>query len=390
MTFSGLGGREGGSGLTEGSTVAQCVTWKEELLQRVSELDLPGSALDVLIDELGGPQQVAEMTGRSHRMVRKDGGKFAYEQRGKSDGDLERVNVTECRAFQDGKKLVGIISDAASVGISLHAKKDGKNERRRMHLTIELPWSADKAVQQLGRTHRSNQSSAPMYKLVVSELGGEKRFVSAVARRLQSLGALTKGDRRAASGQDLQEFNLQTAMGTAALKKVFASIDEGIVLPLKGPGEVSVLFAWSVVSKYCCTDNSSFDRTLCTRTRWKTCSVRLISLILDWAARSRRPVCVRAHAQSHVHVNEYAREDCAFYAKRFSLNLLHIFAGNVGRFLGRLLGLSVEVQNTLFNYFMDCLSHDIAVAEKVGVAAKLSLIACACLPALVFVVCHGI
>ena len=31
-----------------------------------------------------------------------------------------------------------------------------------------------------------------------------------LSRRLESLGALTKGDRRAAAGQDLQEFNLQT------------------------------------------------------------------------------------------------------------------------------------------------------------------------------------
>ena len=128
--------------------------------------------------------------------------------------------------FQDGKKLVAIISDAASVGISLHAKRGGKNERRRVHLTVELPWSADKAVQQLGRSHRSNQISAPIYKLVVSDLGGEKRFCSAVARRLQSLGALTRGDRRAATGQDLQEFNVQTKIGIDALKKVFQSVDE--------------------------------------------------------------------------------------------------------------------------------------------------------------------
>ena len=48
-------------------------------------------------------------------------------------------------------------------------------------------------VQQLGRTHRSDQSSAPEYRLLVAlEIAGEIRLVTAVAHRLQSLGSVTQ------------------------------------------------------------------------------------------------------------------------------------------------------------------------------------------------------
>jgi len=60
--------------------------------------------------------------------------------------------------------------------------------------------------------------------LVVTPCGGEKRFAAAVARRLQSLGALTRGDRRAASGLDLSESNLDSPLGRKALRRMYDAL----------------------------------------------------------------------------------------------------------------------------------------------------------------------
>lgn len=232
----------------------ELVALRSLILNGISQINLPPSPLDDLIDRLGGIDNVAEMTGRSGRCVRvKNSNAFKFVKRvgvtkeskfglsmPQSEEDKDRLNIVEKKKFMDGRKKVAIISDAASTGISLHtAAKSKARDRRRIHFTIELPWAADKAIQQLGRTHRSGQMTAPVYKMVVTDLGGERRFAAAVAKRMANLGALTKGDRRAATGSDLSEFDIDSRFGRRALQRFYdCMIAEPPYTPSKGSNAI--------------------------------------------------------------------------------------------------------------------------------------------------------
>lgn len=210
-----------------GDTVnPQAAAIKKELLQEANALPLPANPLDSIIDHFG-VNNVAEMTGRKSRFVRDPKtGTAKYVPRSYANVTMDMVNIHEKEQFMEGKKRVAIISEAASSGVSLHADRRVPNQQQRLHFILELPWSSDKMIQQCGRTHRSNQSRPPEYILLISDIGGERRFASAVAKRLQTLGALTKGDRRAAGGINLADFNFETKEGVDALHQLYFWIRE--------------------------------------------------------------------------------------------------------------------------------------------------------------------
>ena len=104
-----------------------------QVKKAVAVLELPANPLDSLIDLLGGPDCVAEMTGRKARLVRQQGveggakGGVKWEARNASgvaaNATLDLINVHERRMFLNLEKRIAIISEAASAGISLHADR---------------------------------------------------------------------------------------------------------------------------------------------------------------------------------------------------------------------------------------------------------------------------
>lgn len=206
----------------------QAVKMRDDLLAKVGLLRIPESPIDMIANHFG-TDVVAEATSREQRLVFKtqpDGTvKKVPEKRG------AKASVADTDAFQGGKKKIMVFSQAGSTGRSYHADRAAANQKPRVHYLLQPGWQANVAVQGLGRTHRTNQVQAPEYKLVeIDSLKGQKRFVSTIARRLDQLGALTKGERRAGSGGLFAAAdNLEGKEATAALDKFFDDLEAGTV-----------------------------------------------------------------------------------------------------------------------------------------------------------------
>ncbi|XP_017060645.2 protein strawberry notch isoform X1 [Drosophila ficusphila] len=296
--------------------VERCINSREMLLEKIEILGkkMPANTLDKLISELGGTNLVAEMTGRRGRVVRTEYDGYKFEPRCENNSSMDLVNYREKQRFMDGSKHVAIISDAASIGISLQSDKRVSNQRRRLHITLELPWSADRAIQQFGRTHRSNQVNSPEYVFVITNLAGERRFASTVAKRLESLGALTQGDRRATDARDLSQFNIDNSIGRSALESVMQQLT----------GE-KPLDSASIPPSY--KGDFAYD------------------------------CCVAMTGVGMLNVREENK------VKKFSVEK---DTNNITKFLNRILGCRVEVQNALFKLFLDRMYSLIMQMKRTG------------------------
>jgi predicted RNA methylase len=195
---------------------------RDDLIERLASLAPVPGALDQIVQRFG-TDMVAEVTGRSRRIVRK-GDRLVVENRASS------ANLAETAAFMDDHKRILIFSDAGGTGRSYHADLSARNQRLRVHYLLEPGWKADAAIQGLGRTNRTNQAQPPLFRPIATDVKAEKRFLSTIARRLDTLGAITRGQRQT-GGQGLfrPEDNLESPYARDALRQLYLLLVRGKV-----------------------------------------------------------------------------------------------------------------------------------------------------------------
>ncbi len=206
----------------------EAVARRDDLIARLASLPPVPGALDQIVQHFG-TDIIAEVTGRSRRIVRKPGSapggdRLVVETRAGS------ANLAETQAFMDDHKRVLVFSDAGGTGRSYHAELSARNRRLRVHYLLEAGWKADTAIQGLGRTHRTNQAQQPLFRPISTNVKAEKRFLSTIARRLDTLGAITRGQRQT-GGQGLfrPEDNLESHYARDALRQLYMVIVRGKV-----------------------------------------------------------------------------------------------------------------------------------------------------------------
>ena len=204
----------------------EAVARRDALIEILAALPPVPAALDQIVQHFGH-DTVAEVTGRSRRVLKITD---ARGDRLSLRGRPASANLSEAAAFMDGDKRILVFSMAGGTGRSYHADLSCANTERRVHYLLEPGWRADQAIQGLGRTHRTHQASSPLFRPVATDVKGERRFIATIARRLDSLGAITRGQRdsQTAMGGGRSLFrasdNLESVYAKAALRQFYGSL----------------------------------------------------------------------------------------------------------------------------------------------------------------------
>jgi len=149
---------------------------RQRLLDMTRTICWPANPVDVLLDRFGGPERVAEITGRHARWVRTSylpsesdemadsDYKWKYDDRICNEGSVEMQHKKDTDAFRTGEKLVALCSQKAYPGFHTSAN----------HATIEFARDREnRKAPAVFRFFRNESRKSSHQDAVLSGVGGE-------------------------------------------------------------------------------------------------------------------------------------------------------------------------------------------------------------------------
>jgi len=153
--------------------------------------DMPASPIDKMRQVMtDAGMVVAEVTGRQDVLEYRPDGTIYLQRRPESEaGQAGKQRTIE--GINNGTIDAAIINRSAATGLSIHASKKFKNQRRRHMFIAQAAKNVDEFMQILGRINRTGQieSALPKYTLFMSNAPAETRPASVLVKKLASLNA---------------------------------------------------------------------------------------------------------------------------------------------------------------------------------------------------------
>jgi hypothetical protein len=176
-----------------------------ELDARIRSLDLsefPASPIDYMRARMArAGMRIAEITGRTEAAdyvgTTAENSHVTYRRRsGKETGITGRRETIN--GYNRGDVDGLILNQSGATGISLHASRTYKDQRKRVMIIAQAERNIDTHMQMLGRVHRTGQVRTPAYLQLVADVPAENRPAAVLQQKMASLSASTTSNRKSA------------------------------------------------------------------------------------------------------------------------------------------------------------------------------------------------
>lgn len=143
---------------------------------------MPASFIDYVINGLGR-KACKEVTNRALMQIRDPKNSGCYFIAPNSENKKFNKSIS---AFNNDPRIKSIVvSNRGSTGINLHDSNENMSSGRRLHLFCDFPYSSSKVFQHMGRSHRTNQNTLPVYTIfTLDSFTTEERFSTILKKRL--------------------------------------------------------------------------------------------------------------------------------------------------------------------------------------------------------------